>query len=317
VSDSPFPTDPARAAAHEARAGDAPAIRAAALDGLGAESGHVVPAERAAEVVERFDLLDVDALMLLLLDDARTLADPPMSGYWVGIVGRESDTGDLVLGGNLEFPGTHLGTTVHGEGFVMTRAYQRGTSIATLALNRAHPCAHCRQYISEFAASADLTLIDTLGHRLSLADIYPWPFAPSALGEVGAVPGIDHHPDLAIADARRAEQALPDGARTALLAAGRRAWTPYSGCPSAAVVQVADGSLWSGAAVESVAFNPTMPPLQSALIAARAHGHAWADIRAAWLGTTVGGDVDMTRSAADLLAVIAPDSPLTVVDWRP
>jgi cytidine deaminase len=174
-----------------------------------------------------------------------------------------------------------------------------------LALNRAHPCAHCRQYISEFAASAGLTLIDTLGHRLSLADIYPWPFAPSALGEVGAVPGIVHWPNL-----------TGDGPDD-LLEAGRRAWTPYSGSPSAAVVETDDGRRFAGQAVESVAFNPTMPPLQSALIAARAHGYAWADIRAAWLGTTVGGDVDMTRSSQELLTVIAPDAPLTVVDWRP
>lgn len=312
MSESPFPTDPTRAAAHEARSADAPAIRAAALDGLAAASGHVVPAERAAEVVERFGLTDVDALMLLLLDDARTLADPPISGYWVGIVGREHETGDLVLGGNLEFPGAHLGTTVHGEGFVMTRAFQRGTSIATLALNRAHPCAHCRQYISEFAASADLTLIDTLGHRLSLADIYPWPFAPSALGEVGAVPGVDHHPTLGVTDAD-----LPGDVHSALVEAGRRAWTPYSGCPSAVVLRMSDDTVWSGSAVESVAFNPTMPPLQSALIAARAHGYAWSDIGAAWLGTTVGGDVDMTRSTTDLLTVIAPNAHLTVVDWRP
>lgn len=312
MSQSPFPTDPTRAAAHAARSADASAIRAAALDGSGAASGHVIPAARAAEVVERFGLTDVESLMLLLLDDARTLADPPISGYWVGIVGLERDTGDLVLGGNLEFPGAHLGTTVHGEGFVMTRAHQRGTSISTLALNRAHPCAHCRQYISEFAASADLSLIDTLGHRLSLADIYPWPFAPSALGEVGAVPGVDHHPNLGLTGAD-----LPGDVQTALLAAGRRAWTPYSGCPSAVVLQMSDGTLWSGSAVESVAFNPTMPPLQSALIAARAHGYAWSDISGAWLGTTVGGDVDMTRSTGDLLAVIAPDAVLTIADWRP
>jgi cytidine deaminase len=305
VSASPFPTDPARAAAHEARRDQAPTIRSATLDGLGASSGHVVPAARVAEVVDEFDLGDVDALMLLLLDDARTLADPPMSGYWVGIVGLERDTGDLVLGGNLEFPGTHLGTTVHGEGFVMTRAFQRGTSVATLALNRAHPCAHCRQYISEFAASTDLTLIDTLGHRLSLSDIYPWPFAPSALGEVGAAPGAVNWPNL-----------TGDGPDD-LLEAGRRAWTPYSGCPSAAVVETHDGRRFAGPAVESVAFNPSMPPVQSALVAARAHGYPWSDIRSVWLGTTVGGDVDMTRSTRELLTVIAPAATLHVVDWRP
>ena len=303
MSDSPFPADPSVVEEFAARSDDRDAIRAAVREVMG--PGHVVPGGAAREIAATFGLTSVDALMLQLPDEAATLADPPISDYWVGIVGREAGSGDLVLGGNLEFPGAHLGTTVHGEGFVMTRAFQRGTAIDTLALRRAHPCAHCRQYISEFAASSDLTLIDTLGHRLALSDIYPWPFAPSALGETGAVPGTVNWPDLV------ADDADPD-----LLDAGRRSWAPYSACPSAIVVETADGQRFSGATVESVAFNPTMAPLQSALISMRAHGVAPGDIRSARLGTVVGGAVDMSRSTADLLAVVAPDAVLTIVDWR-
>ena len=309
VTDSPFPRDPSVTAAYEARADDREAIRAAATEDLwGPDSpvreGHVVPASRAAEVVERFDLGSVEALMFHLIDDAATLADPPISDYWVGIVGRERETGDLVLGGNLEFPETHLGTTVHGEGFVMTRAFHRGTSIDTLALRRAHPCAHCRQYISEFASSGDLTLIDTLGHRLSMADIYPWPFAPSALGQTGAVAGAVNVRSLA--------------ARTApldLIAAGRRSWAPYSGCPSAVVLELEDGMRFAGSTIESVAFNPTMPPLQSALIELRAAGRHPSEIRRTILGTVIGGAADMTGSTSQLLEVVAPQSVLHIIQW--
>src|SRR5690606_1093427 len=129
------------------------------------------------------------------------------------------------------------------------------------ALGEAHPCAHCRQYLSEFAASRDLMLIDPLGHRLTMAELYPWPFDPGYLGEAGYRPGTISRSDL-----RLAENHLPPAIAAALLDAGRRAHAPYSKCPGAAVLSLRDGGHVSGFAIESVAFNPTMGPLQSALI---------------------------------------------------
>lgn len=151
--------------------------------------GGVLERTDVDRLVAAFSLTGVEDLMLLALNTAQQIAHPPISDFHVGAVGLEAETGNLVLGGNVEFPGTHLGTTVHGEGFVFTRAFSRGTSIRTIAIGEAHPCAHCRQYLSEFAATRDLTLIDPLGHRLTMAQLYPWPFDPDYLGETGAVPG--------------------------------------------------------------------------------------------------------------------------------
>jgi cytidine deaminase len=251
-------------------------------------------------------------LMRLLVEQARRLADPPVSSFFVGAVGRERETGNLILGGNLEFPGTHLGLTVHGEGFVATRAFTRGTSLDRLALGEAHPCAHCRQYLSEFAWAGELVLIDLLGHRLTLRELYPWPFDPAYLGATGAVPGAVNWPDMLFGS-----HGLDAAVANALLAAARRSHAPYSKCPGAVALILADGSIVTGSVVESVAFNPTMQPLPAALINLRAHGYGHSDIDAAALATRIGGAVDYARTTAELLGGVAPGVNLTVVGIGP
>ena len=79
---------------------------------------------------------------------------------------------------------------------------------------------------------------------------------------------------------------------------------------------LSDGSIVTGAAIESVAFNPTMGPMQAAIIDLFAHGYGYDDITAATLGTVEEGAVDYSRSTAELLAAIAPGVRLAVVGWR-
>ncbi len=271
--------------------------------------GSMLLAEEVAILRQSFGLGSVEELMLLALAPARGIARPPISNFFVGAVGLERETGNLILGGNMEFPGTHLGLTIHGEGFVFTRAASRGTTVETIAIGEAHPCAHCRQYISEFATNRELTLIDPLGHRLTMAQLYPWPFDPDYLGEVGAVAGAyDATLDLAAND-------WPTTIADRLLDTGRRAHAPYSKCPGAVVLALRDGRMVSGFSIESVAFNPTMGPLQAAMINLIAHGYEAADIAEAALGTRLGGNVDYSLGVIDLLGKLAPAAPLSIVGW--
>lgn len=310
MSLNPFTADPAVPArlarlTDDARAALADWALAAAArrpDRLTRNMGGVLPADEVAVLVARHDLAGVDDLMRLLVAPAQTLARPPISGFHVGAVGLET-TGNLILGGNVEFPGSHLGLTVHGEGFVATRAFSRGTGLTAIAIGEAHPCAHCRQYLSEFATGPALRLIDPLGHDLTLGQLYPWPFDPGYLGETGAMPAHDMFPGL------RGDDALTQ--------AGRRAHAPYSRCPGAVALHMADGQTITGSAIESVAFNPTMQPLMAALIDLIAHGYAYADIRSATLGTVIGGAVDYSATTAELLARVAPGAALTVTGWQP
>ena len=316
MSLNPFRADATRAAR---LAGLAPRVGGeieAALAEAGAAGHHrpqenaggIVPAKVVTNLITRYGLEGPEEVMLLGLGAARALARPPISNFFVGAIGLERETGDLILGRNVEVPGTTLATTIHGEGFVMTRAAQRGTTVAAIALGEAHPCAHCRQYISEFAASREMVLIDPLGHRLTMADLYPWPFDPGYLGETGHVPGARNVVTLEGND-------LDPRIAAALVEAGGKSWSPYSKCPGAVVLGVTDGKQVSGFAVESVAFNPTLSPMQAALIALLAHGYEPGDIRSAALVTTLGGAVDYSALTRDMLNRLAPGVPLSITGW--
>jgi cytidine deaminase len=272
--------------------------------------GATLPAPAVAELVARYELASERELALLALPAAGAMARPPISGYRVGAVGIEED-GDLVLGANLEFPGTDLVTTVHAEGFVALRARRRGTSLEALAVREAHPCAHCRQTLAESAAADRLEIIDPLGHELTLDELYPWAFRPAALGVAGDGPAAIAWPDLAfLADD------LPDEVAALLRDVGARAHASYSGAPSAVAIQLRSGRLHAAGAFESVAFNPTITATQAALVELAAARAATDDITAAWLARTAGGPIDPAPGFRSLVAAVAPSAEPHVVEWR-
>jgi cytidine deaminase len=277
---------------------------------VGDNLGGVITGDEVSSLCTWFGLDNVEQLMLLVLPHARALSRPLISKYEVGAVGLVKDSGAIIIGCNVEFPGTHLGTTLHGEGFITTRAFSRGESLAKIAIGEAHPCAFCRQYLSEFASARDLLLIDPLGHRLKLSELYPWPFDPAYLGESGAVPGTVHWPTLQL----EPNPLSPDIAAK-LEATGQRAYAPYSKSPSAIVLLLSDGSMIGGATIESVAYNPTISPLQAAIVDLLAHGYEYRDIIDAALVTTRGGSVDYATSTAELLWRLVPGVRLQTVSW--
>lgn len=317
MSHNPFTADSAlaaRIAGLELSIGPALADAVAALAPLSParladNSGGIIFRAEAEALVARFALTSIDELMRLLVPVARQAARPPISNFFVGAVGLETETGNLILGGNIEFPGTTLSTTVHGETCLAMRAFSRGTSLSVIALGEAHPCAHCRQFLSEFVWSRSLTLIDRIGHTLTLAELYPWPFDPTYLGDDGAVPGLSDT-GLALAP-HDADPAIA----AALIAAGRRAHAPYSKCPGAVVLRLKDGRVVTGASVESVAFNPSMGPVSAAMIDLFAHGLGPEDLAEAVLATRTGGAVDNGPAATAQLAAIRPRLPVTVLEW--
>lgn len=309
MSRSPFQADPAVAARNDRLTAE---IGATFLERLDASlsDGTVLRADNVARLADEFDLAGPREVMLLALPAATRLAFPPISGFVVGAVGLEPETGDLILGGNVEFPGTDLATTIHGEGFVFARAFARDATVAVLAVGEARPCGHCRQTITEFAGWRDLTLIDPLGHTLTMADLYPWPFEPGDLGEPGIMPGVVPWPDLAIDDDR-----IDPATVAALVTAGRHAHAPYSQSPAAIVLGLADGGIVTGATIENVAFDPTIGPLQAAIVGLLASGRGYASISSATLATTANGVVQPSATIRSLLAAIAPSVALVETTW--
>lgn len=312
----PFPADVAFASRMATLSeGVGPAVEAdvAALverpahDPLG---GSVVPAALAAELIERHGLSSPVELALLALPVAGAMARPPISGYRVGAVGIEAASGDIVLGANLEFPGSELTSTIHAEGFVALRARRRGQALATLAVHEARPCAFCRQTLAESAAADGLAIVDPLGHAVALDDLYPAPFQPRALGVMGDTPGRVAWPELAFVGSEP-----PAAVAAALVGAGSGAHAPYSGAPSAVVLPTADGRIAAGGCVESVAFNPSVTALQAALVELAAARIEPANIVEAWLGCVSGAVVDPEPGFRALLRAVAPGAGAHVARW--
>jgi cytidine deaminase len=277
--------------------------------------GLVIKAATAAELVERHGLADIRELMLLLVPFARTVARPLISNFFIGAVALERETGDLVIGGNVEFPGANLGEAIHGEQFLSARVFSRGTSIAAIALEAAPPCGHCRQFLAEFQHGLDLDILTLKGHRIGLRALLPWAFSPADLGEAGVT-------SLATGSVRQELTVLRSEVGDALelleavVAAGRRAYVPYSRAPSAVALVAADGSIVTGAALENAAFNPSLGPLQVALVNWIAAGRAYDEIELAVLGGVEGGAVDYSRDLPNLLATLAPKARFKRVAWQ-
>lgn len=292
----PDPAVPARLASR-----DGEAIRDAAKAAL--IEGAVLPAAAVADLVARFDLKDAEELVLHLQPLAAGIARPPISEYFVGAVGLAT-SGEIVLGGNLEWPGAHLGVTLHGEGFVSIRAFQLGLTLSHVAVGEARPCGHCRQCLAEYAAADDLLVIDPLGHRLPLSELFPWAFTPADLEMRGADPAASSAVMIPAAPAEVAEL---------LARAVGHSHAPYSGV-KAAVVLEAGGRFVAGGVIESVAFNPTIQPVMAALVELVARGIEPATITRAWLAQ-LPGPVTYAPPTEALLASLG-DASLSTLEAR-
>jgi cytidine deaminase len=315
----PFPLDEvvaARVTSLQASVGAAFTAQVARLagdrtaDSSAAGDRSLVTADEVRDLLAAFGLEDAREAALLALPGAAALARPAISAYHVGAVGVAA-SGDLVFGGNLEFPGASIHHTVHGEGFVTLRARALGLNLEVLAISQARPCAHCRQVLAELSWADALRLIDPFGADVALWDLYPVPFTPRDLGEAPARSGGPHP---AGASPRLGDDLPADVARRLVAAAGR-AHAPYSGGQAAVVLRLADGRLVDGAVLESVAFNPTVGPLQDALVGVVAAGVPFDAVRDAWLATVREPRFGYEAATRELLAAVAPKATLHATYW--
>ena len=74
-----------------------------------------------------------------------------------------------------------------------------------------------------------------------------------------------------------------DALSQAAIAAANHSHMPYSKSPSGVALECKDGRIFSGSYAENAAFNPTLPPLQGALILLNLKGYDYPDIQRAVL----------------------------------
>lgn len=261
----------------------------------------VVTAAEAREIAEELSIT-VDQLMPRLVSAAARYAKPPVSNFFVGAVARGTTTGNLYYGANLEFAGESLGHSVHAEQSAVANAWMSGErGIDAIAVSAA-PCGHCRQFLNELT-TAETLVITTPDGTDALRILLPNSFGPRDLA--GAARLMDLVDVGLTADAN-------DELAAAALGAANMSHAPYSRSFAGAALRTADGAIFTGAYAENVAFNPSLPPLQTALSRLNLAGRSFADIREAILVHVDGVHLNATRT---LLTAVC-DTPLRVLHAR-
>jgi len=93
--------------------------------------------------------------------------------------------------------------------------------------------------------------------------------------------------------------------------AAARSSAPYSGALAGVALETGDGRRYCGQVAESAAYNPTLGPMQAAIIAAHHGGARLSDIREAALVELEGASVSQLGSARQVLASVAPRAVLS------
>ena len=244
----------------------------------------------------------VDAVMIDLLDLARTYSRPPISNYKVGAVAR-GVSGDLYFGANLEFPGHSLGFSVHGEQAALSNAYMHADrGVSALAVTAA-PCGHCRQFMNEL--SPEIKVLVEGKPTVTLASLLPSAFGPKDLGVT----------DLAF-PVKEFDLILPKGSSDELtmaaLNAARKSYAPYTKAHSGVAVGTRSGRIYKGSYIENAAYNPSLPPLQTALVSLVLSGEEYSRISGVVLAEKEGAPISQKSVAEATLSSIAPDVELRV-----
>ena len=290
--------------------------------------GFVMSADEAERAAAAAGVETVEDLLPLLIPSAMRRARPPISRFPVGAVGL-GESGRVYAGVNLEFLGAPLSQVVHAEQFLIANAAAAGEP-ALRAIAVSHmPCGHCRQFLQEIRGAAGIRILVTsdaadgcAAEWRTLASLLPRPFGPHDLLPKDAPLVLEPHdnrlgdPVDAVANGFAADD-LEGRLKDAAEAAARAAHAPYSGCPSGFAVADGEGKVYAGGCLESAAYNPTLGPVQTAIIAMIAAGGGSAgDVVAAALVEKDGAVAAQEATARVFLAAVAPQASFHVYKYR-
>lgn len=254
----------------------------------------VILAKQVDEILEASGL-DTEELLVQLVPIARSFARPFVSGYQVGAaaIGK---SGNIYLGVNLEFPGLPLNATVHGEQFLIANARNHGeTEIVALAVSAA-PCGHCRQFLHEIDDNGQLQILLPNTPSKTLSSLLPESFGPKDLG-------------LAANFLAQPTEYPPFTQESPLVAKALKAafasYAPYSHSRSGVAIRTIDGKIYTGSYLENAAFNPSLSPLQTAIVALVTDLRSYEEISEVVLVEQSAAKISQ-ESARELLNQLAP-----------
>lgn len=227
--------------------------------------------EQMAEIATQTGL-DHQAISFALLPLAAACAVAPLSKFNVGALAL-GKSGQLYFGANMEFSGATMQQTVHAEQSAITHAWLRGEKALEAITVNYTPCGHCRQFMNELNSGTSLRIHLPGREPATLGDYLPDAFGPRDLAiETLLLDEVDHGLPL-----------KGDPLCQAALQAANRSHAPYSQALSGVALQMADDTIFAGSYAENAAFNPSLPPLQAALIMLNLSGYDVSQIQRAAL----------------------------------
>jgi cytidine deaminase len=214
--------------------------------------------------------VSMEVLMIRLLPLATLFSVVPVSEFPVGAVvlgGPGASDGELslYLGANMEFEHQALHMSLHAEQSAVMNAWHNGAGYFKAIATSELPCGHCRQFLTELSGWSGLVVLTSTGEahgyrQNRLPQILPAAFSPMDLDNENGLPG----PTKAHQKLRLAGNS-GDPVVQAALSAAEASYAPYTGNLAGCTVETADGDEVSGRYMESVAYNPSVSPLISAV----------------------------------------------------
>lgn len=269
-------------------------MSAAEIEAACAEAGGYLPAAVVARIVASG--VPLETLMLNLIPMAQKFAIPTISNFFVGAVAHGL-SGSLYFGANYEFPGEVLSFTVHGEQAATAHAISYGeTGIDLLAVSAA-PCGYCRQFLYELTTASTLKIILPNTPTTLLTSLLPAAFGPADLGVTAGLMSPQSH-DMTL-------PAPADDLTKAALKAANTSYAPYSLSYAGVALQTSDGGIYTGSVAENAAFNPSMSPLEAAVVTLTiAGGKKYSEITDAVLVEAPASKASQTGATRDVLATM-------------
>jgi len=244
----------------------------------------------------------VENLMVDLLPVARQYSRPPLSNFKVGAVTLGA-SGALYPGANIEIAGNALNQTVHAEQSALANAFghaERG--IVAIAVTAA-PCGHCRQFLNEITGGSQIRVIVKGRTTQTLAQLLPASFGPMDLGiTAGLFSGS--------AATIRLTSGTEDALAVAALNAAARAYAPHTKAIAGCAIRTKSGRTYAGSYLENAAFNPSLSPLQAALVNIVFAGEEFGAITRVALVEMRGAAISQRPATEAVLRVIAPSARL-------
>jgi len=244
-------------------------------------------------------------LRLALLPLAATYAHVPLSDFYVGAIARGL-SGRLYFGANVEMSGVQLGQTVHAEQAAISHAWMKGEEGLIDVTVNFSPCGHCRQFMNELTTAKDLMIQLPEREALSLHTYLPDSFGPA---DLGVTEGLMTKVDKGVTSDSSDE--LIQQAVHAL----NMSHSPYTKNHSGVAIRTTDGVIVRGSYAENAAFNPSLPPLQVALVQVLLTGKTFADIESVALVEMLESSMSHLIDTQGTMEAISPDVPVEYVAY--